>query len=175
METQSGCEKTVQQLALLFVVRFCLSVTGSKKESSCEDRPCKHNLWLRQVVGEKIVNLQCVQWSEQKHELSRSTMTKTLSKDTVWWAGVSWFGKSVRQTTFSLTHEPAWVGIICWEEQACQLVKQNCCELKPFCSGMDWVVPAGLHATGLMRFQKWSSFHLFFRDESTSTMMSSSW
>lgn len=57
METQSGCEKTVQQLALLFVVRFCLSLTASEMELSCEDHPCKHNLWLRQVVGEKTVNL----------------------------------------------------------------------------------------------------------------------
>lgn len=41
--------------SLLLGVWFYLRVTGSKRQSSCEDRPCKHNLWSRQVVGEALL------------------------------------------------------------------------------------------------------------------------
>lgn len=53
METQSGCEKTAEQL-VLFAVWFCLRLTGCKGELNCGDRSCKHNLWWIQVVGENV-------------------------------------------------------------------------------------------------------------------------
>lgn len=41
--------------SLLLGVWFYLRVTGSKRQWSCEDHPCKHNLWWRQVVGETML------------------------------------------------------------------------------------------------------------------------
>lgn len=55
------------------------------------------------------------------------------------------------------------------------MTELNSYKLKPFWFRMEWVKLAGLHAAALTRFTKWSSFHLFFRDESTDLMMLSSW
>lgn len=55
MENQSGCEKTVRQLALFTIVCSAVLFESPKRELSCEDRPCKHNLRLRQVVGENLL------------------------------------------------------------------------------------------------------------------------
>ncbi len=41
--------------SLLLGVWFSLRVTGSERQSTCEDHPCKHNLWLRKVVGETLL------------------------------------------------------------------------------------------------------------------------
>lgn len=76
--------------SLLLGVWFYLRVTDSKRQLSCEDRPCKHNLWLRKVMGETCwLGLLCqvrdckpekcksVINNKFKDELSWTNMTKT--------------------------------------------------------------------------------------------------
>lgn len=59
METQSGtgCKKKKPQTMLFFAVCvwFCLRATESTRQRGCGNWTCKHDLWLKQVVGNALL------------------------------------------------------------------------------------------------------------------------